>query len=62
MLVLNRRDKEGVTIYTPHGPINIVLLDGRNGSASIGVDAPREFVVLRNEVKDKRKELSDVAK
>jgi carbon storage regulator CsrA len=56
MLVLRRRDNEGITIYTDHGPINIVLFDGGKGSASIGIDAPREFVVIRNELKDKRKE------
>jgi len=47
MLVLSRKENEIIRI----GPdITIVLVEARDGRAKIGIDAPRDVVVLRGEL------------
>lgn len=47
MLVLSRKNGEGITV---DGPARIVLVNGRNGKARLGVEAPATTTVLREEL------------
>ena len=49
MLILGR--KEGEEIYLGNN-IKIKVTDISNGAVKIGIDAPREVLVLRGELKD----------
>ncbi|WP_350494689.1 carbon storage regulator [Roseiconus lacunae] len=47
MLVLSRRDGEKIVIG---GGIEVVLIHSRKGRASIGIEAPKDLPVDREEV------------
>ena len=51
MLVLTRKNGEGVTITTPSGEvIEVFIRQIKFGTTSIAIGAPREFGIRRNEI------------
>ena len=53
MLVLARRPDEKLTIYTPDGDyIQILVTEARQGLVRLGIEAPPDYVVLREELVD----------
>ena len=51
MLVLSRKKDETITITTPSGDeILITILQAKHGTTSVGIDAPQEYSILRNEL------------
>lgn len=50
MLVLGRRKDEGVVIETPQGKIQILIARIGVDQVRIGIEAPNEFKILRNEI------------
>ena len=53
MLVLTRQNGGAIMIETPAGLVTIKVLGIRGGQVRLGVDAPRELEVLREEIYDK---------
>jgi carbon storage regulator CsrA len=54
MLVLSRKLKERIVLPTVHTAIQV--LEIKRGTVRLGIDAPPEVTVLREEVPDRRKE------
>jgi carbon storage regulator len=52
MLILTRRVRQCVTIGTD---ISVVILEIKEQQERIGIDAPRDMAVYREEIKDKVK-------
>jgi len=53
MLILARRPDEKLTIYTPDGDyIHILVTEVRQGQVRLGIEAPPDYVVLRDELVD----------
>jgi carbon storage regulator CsrA len=53
MLVLSRRVGEGIVITVPGGGrIRVVVNNAWDGKASIGVEAPREYQIHRDEIQE----------
>ena len=53
MLILARRPDEKLTIYTPDGDyIQILITEARQGLVRLGIEAPPDYVVLRDELID----------
>ena len=51
MLVLTRNQNESIIITTPDGvEIILRLLEGKKGQAQLGIIAPREYSIARNEL------------
>lgn len=51
MLILARRPDEKLTIYTPDGDhIQILITEARQGLVRLGIEAPPDYVVLRDEL------------
>ena len=51
MLVLSRRNNEQITIETPDGEkIVIRTIESRNTRMKIGIDAPQDYLILRDEL------------
>ena len=51
MLVVSRKKGETIHIFIPGGtPIVVTLVDPQPGKVRIGVQAPREILVLRGEL------------
>ena len=51
MLILSRHIDESLTIETPSGDlIEIHLIDAIRGKAKIGIDAPQDYLILRDEL------------
>jgi carbon storage regulator CsrA len=56
MLLLTRMQQEGITIDHPAGLIHIIVVEIRGKTVRLGITAPREVVVDRDEVAQRRKE------
>ena len=53
MLVLARRTDESLIIITPSGEeIKIVIMDAYHGFAKLGIEAPAEYLILREELRE----------
>ena len=51
MLILARRQEESVVITTPAGEdIKILIMDAYHGFAKLGIDAPSDYGILREEL------------
>lgn len=50
MLVVGRKSEEGFIIDHPSGPIHVKLLRIANGKARIGIQAPPDVAILRDEL------------
>jgi len=55
MLLLTRMQQEGITIDHPAGLIHVVVIEIRGDKVRLGITAPREVVVDRDEVAQRRK-------
>ncbi len=54
MLLLGLKVDEGVTIEVPgHETIHVMVTRVRQGTVRIGITAPREMVVVRDEVRER---------
>ena len=53
MLILERKLNEIISIETPSGDvIDVHLFETHRGRAKIGVDAPKEYVIFRDELEE----------
>ena len=52
MLVISRKLEESFTIFDPAGVplITVQLVDVRGDKARVGIEAPRDYRILRNEL------------
>ena len=51
MLILALRNDESLIITTPNGEeIQIILMNARRGSAQVGISAPSNYIIRRNEL------------
>jgi carbon storage regulator CsrA len=50
MLVMSRKLLERIRVRTPAGDIWIQLVGVKCGKARLGIDAPREFLISREEL------------
>ena len=52
MLVLSRRNEESIVITTPFGEeIHILILDSKHDSTRIGINAPSDYLISREELR-----------
>ena len=59
MLVIGRRDGEKILI----GPdIEVVLVRSRSGEARLGIEAPSDVVILREELNEEQEEVNHGSK
>ena len=53
MLLLSHRTDEYITIFTPDNQeITIKVINTKHGQVKLGFDAPEDFLILRDEIKD----------
>ena len=51
MLILERKSNESIIIETPDGnTIKIHMIDTTRGKAKVGIDAPKDYLILRDEL------------
>jgi len=50
MLVLSRKKGEGIVIKGQHGDIRIHLLESDKGKTRLGIEAPKGYLILREEL------------
>jgi len=51
MLILARRQDESLVITTPNGEeIKVLVMDAYHGFAKLGIEAPADFKILREEL------------
>jgi carbon storage regulator CsrA len=50
MLTLSRRNGEIIVVQTPAGDIRIAVTECDRGRCRVGIDAPKEFPVWREEM------------
>lgn len=54
MLLLGLKVDEGVTIEVPgHGEVHVMVTRIRQGTVRLGVTAPKEMVIVRDEVRER---------
>ena len=49
-MVLTRKTHQGIVIRTSDGPIIVTILDIGRERTKIGIEAPKECVILRDEL------------
>lgn len=54
MLVLTRHTNESIEIDTPAGVISIVVIDSNRSRVRIGLTAPKEYNIVRSELRPKK--------
>jgi len=52
VLVLTRKQSEAILIKGEHEEIRITLVDIEKGKARIGIEAPKGYLILREELLD----------
>ncbi len=50
MLVLTRKRNEGILIKGAEGDIRIVLIEADKGKIRLGIEAPRGYTIIREEL------------
>lgn len=50
MLVLTRKKNEAILIKAIEGDIRVVIIDGDKGKVRIGIEAPKGYIILREEL------------
>ena len=50
MLVISRKKNEALIIKGRDGDIKIVLIEGDRGKARLGIEAPKGYIILREEL------------
>ena len=59
MLILTRRPGETIMIELPTGEqIQVAVLGQKGNQIRLGIDAPADMVILREEVADRRRQAS----
>ena len=59
MLILERKSNEAIIIESPSGDIiEIHFLDTTRGKAKVGIDAPEDYSILRDELTEKYEKIS----
>ena len=53
MLVISRKNLQGLWIGDD---VRIVIIENKNGTVRIGIDAPKEIIVDRDEVRQRKME------
>ena len=54
MLMLSRKSQEWITIIAPNGDrIRVLTVLPGNAIARVGIEAPREYTILRSELENK---------
>ena len=57
MLILERKSNEAIIIQTPDGnTIKIHMIDTTRGKVKVGIDAPDDHLILREELLDEETE------
>jgi len=52
MLILARRQDESLIITTPTGEeIRVLIMDAYHGFAKLGIEAPADYLILREELR-----------
>jgi carbon storage regulator CsrA len=61
MLVISRKLDEAFTIYDPAGVplVTVQLVDLRGDNARLGIEAPKAYRILRNELIDEPRDGDD---
>jgi carbon storage regulator CsrA len=50
LLVISRKKNEALIIKGRDGDIKIVLIEGERGKARLGIEAPKGYIILREEL------------
>jgi carbon storage regulator len=50
MLVISRKKSEGILIKSKEGDVRIVLIDIERGRVRLGIEAPRGYSIVREEL------------
>ena len=50
MLVISRKKNEALIIKGRDGDIRIVLIEGERGKVRLGIEAPKGYIILREEL------------
>jgi carbon storage regulator CsrA len=50
LLVISRKKNEALIIKGKDGDIRIVLIEGERGKARLGIEAPKGYIILREEL------------
>jgi carbon storage regulator CsrA len=50
LLVISRKKNEALIIKGRDGDIRIVLIEGERGKARLGIEAPKGYIILREEL------------
>jgi carbon storage regulator CsrA len=50
LLVISRKKNEALIIKGKDGDIRIVLIEGERGRARLGIEAPKGYIILREEL------------
>lgn len=50
MLVISRKKNEALIIKGRDGDMRIVLIEGERGKARLGIEAPKGYIILREEL------------
>jgi len=50
LLVISRKKNEALIIKGRDGDIRIVLIEGDRGKARLGIEAPKGYIILREEL------------
>ncbi len=56
MLVLTRSVNESVVITTPTGQIEVTVAKILGNNIRLGFTAPKEFIIMRKEIMDRRQQ------
>jgi carbon storage regulator CsrA len=50
LLVISRKKNEALIIKGRDGDMRIVLIEGERGKARLGIEAPKGYIILREEL------------
>lgn len=50
MLVLSRKKEQGILIRGKDGDLRVVVLDADKGKLRLGIEAPRGYTIIREEL------------
>ena len=61
MLILERKSNEAIIIESPSGDIiEIQILDTTRGKAKVGIEAPEDYLILRDELVEEDDYVSEI--
>jgi carbon storage regulator CsrA len=56
MLVLSRKKNQGILIHGKDGDLRVVVLDADKGRLRLGIEAPKGYTIIREELVFETKE------